>query len=115
MDAAVLEFLADGACGFCRTGRLEFDDFNELGDAAEVVLFVGFAGEVFDRDGDRRVRLLLNRYQSRSKVEIPTCKRGVKRKVYCCARPYLTGWLVMRYASSAARKVGEEGNIPVET
>lgn len=61
MDAAVFELLANGASGFAWPGRLEFDDFDEFGDAAEVFFVVGFPSEVFDRNGNRRVRLLLFR------------------------------------------------------
>lgn len=59
MHVSVLEFLADGARCFGRTGGLEANDLYKLGDAAEVVLLIGFGGKVFDGDGDGRKGFLL--------------------------------------------------------
>lgn len=59
VDVAVFELLADGAGGLGWSRGLELDDLDELGDAAHVIFLVGFACEVLDGDGDRRVGFLL--------------------------------------------------------
>ena len=61
VHVAVLELLADGARGLGGARGLDGDDLDELGDAAEVVLLVGFGGEGLDRDGYGGVRFLWRR------------------------------------------------------
>ena len=61
MHIAILELLADGASRFRRTGGLERDGFNELGNPGEIVFLVCFRCEVLDRDRHGRVGLLLQR------------------------------------------------------
>lgn len=40
MNIAILELLADGSRSLAGARGLELDDFNEVGDAAQVLLFV---------------------------------------------------------------------------
>lgn len=59
VHVAVLELLADGARGLRGARRLDGDDFDEVGDAADVVFLVGFGRERLDGDRDGGVGLLL--------------------------------------------------------
>jgi DNA mismatch repair protein MutH len=59
VHVAVLELLADGARSLRRARGLDGDDFDEVGDAADVVLLVGLRRERLDGDRDGGVGLLL--------------------------------------------------------
>ena len=61
VHATVLEFLADGARCLCGTGRLQLDDLDQVGDAAQVILLVGLACKALDGHSDRRIWFLLFR------------------------------------------------------
>ncbi|KAH6605680.1 hypothetical protein Trco_004833 [Trichoderma cornu-damae] len=54
VHVAVFELLANGAGGLRGAGRLDGDDFDEVGDAADVLLVVGLGGERLDGDRDGR-------------------------------------------------------------
>jgi hypothetical protein len=65
VDVAVLELLADAPRGLGGACGLELDDFDELKNAGEVLLFVRLGGQVLDRDGDGGVGMFLVACQSR--------------------------------------------------
>jgi hypothetical protein len=56
---AIFELLPNGAGGLRGARCLDSDDFDKIGDAADVFLFVGLGGERLDGDRDGRIRLLL--------------------------------------------------------
>jgi hypothetical protein len=59
MDVSVFELLPNGASCFTWASRLQSDDFNELGDTTEILLFVCLRGEILDCDSDSREWFLL--------------------------------------------------------
>lgn len=107
---AVLQLLADGTSGLCWAGSLEFDDFNELGDAAEVFLVICFAGEIFDGDGYRRVWFLLFRMSAKLRL-----RDSRQRKESAVAfAPYLVCRGCLPRAVSPLGR-GVQGDVLVET
>lgn len=58
MQVSIFEFLANGTSCLSRTGSLEVDGFDKLGNAAEIVFGVCFARQSLDIDRDGRVRFL---------------------------------------------------------
>ena len=69
VSAAILEFLAQSAGGFRRTGRLELDDLDKIDQAAQVVLLIRLGREDLDLGGDSRVRLFLKGEVSTTRTE----------------------------------------------
>lgn len=59
MNAAVLELLPDGTGRLRGAGRLQLDDLNEVGNAAQVIFLIGFTGQPLDSDGNGRIGFLL--------------------------------------------------------
>jgi len=59
MQVAILELFPDCAGGLAGAGVLEADDFDEVGDAAKIVLGDGLTCQPLNGDGDGRVGLLL--------------------------------------------------------
>lgn len=58
MQVSIFEFLANGTGSLSRTGSLEVDGFDKLGDTAEIVFGKGFTRQSFDVDRDGRVGFL---------------------------------------------------------
>jgi hypothetical protein len=59
MYTSILEFLPQCPCDLLRTGVLQLDHLQQVGDAGEIVFFVRFGGEGLDIDGDGREWFLL--------------------------------------------------------
>lgn len=83
MHVAVLELLANGARGLGGARGLDGDDFDEVGDAADVVLLVGLGGERLDGDRDGGVGLLLDWVLVERSQKVGALRSGYR---------YRTGW-----------------------
>lgn len=56
-----IQLLADSSASFPRTGILQLDGLDEIGDSSKVELVIIFTGKTVDQDGDGGKRLLLYR------------------------------------------------------
>lgn len=59
MSIAIFQLLSQCSSDFLSTGGLEFDHLKEVGNPGEVILFIGFGGQLLDVDGDGGEWLLL--------------------------------------------------------
>ena len=59
MQVSIFELLPDGSGSLNRAGVLEIDNLDEVGDAAEVILWDGLACQPLDCNGDGRIGFLL--------------------------------------------------------
>lgn len=110
MHRAVFQLLADGASGLCWAGSLKFDDFDELGDAAEVFLLICFASEVLDGNGYRGVWFLLFRTSAKHRPG----DSGQRKGSAVAVAPYLACHDCVPRAVSPLDR-GVQGDVLVET
>lgn len=108
VHVAVLELLADGARGLGGARGLDGDDFDEVGDAADVVLLVGLGRERLDGDRDGGVGLLLEMSISRGSRKAGGAERWERSRGVDVCR---TGWNMLgRDEAQLAAQVGT-GNV----